>query len=542
MMNRTASLVLIATAATMFACAAPSAPEAESTSAVTQGIDAFRTSDFRVTRIPLTYTPNFGSLSGLTYDPTNDTFWTHDDNRTGNVTYPTLFNFRVVGNNSVERLSSMPLRDENGANVVASPSNTIPMVSPGLDPEGIVRAPDGTFWMVEEENQTIMHVSAAGQIMQRLYAPGFSNATRVRGAGFEGVALSPDGNTVYAGQQTPLLGAAATDVNTYIVAYNIPTKTWRTYKVALDAVSSYSYPAGVTGVRMGMHELLFAGYDARGREQLVYIERDNQRDSKARDKRLYRVTLPDYATYGGGSVAKSLEIDMVALGYTREKPEGLYIIGNRYYVVNDNVQTATDPMELAIFQRLVPPTVACVGGANAPVQVSTDHGTCSATVSSASGSAGACSGGGDGLASCTFNGSDPASLALGASTVVVRGTANDGSSATCNSYLSVLDREAPSISVEASPAALWPPNHKMHEITLDTVASDNCGGPAVSCTATSNEEGEADDIAWKNGKLYLRAERNGYGSGRVYTVSCTATDGSGNQAVSTTTVSVAHNQ
>src|SRR5262245_60919399 len=60
---------------------------------------ALLTNTFVVTHIPIPYplVANFGSLSGLTYDPSDDSWWTHDDNRSGTVTYPTIFNFRIVG-------------------------------------------------------------------------------------------------------------------------------------------------------------------------------------------------------------------------------------------------------------------------------------------------------------------------------------------------------------------------------------------------------------------------------------------------------------
>lgn len=318
---------------------------------------------FVLTRIPIAYTPNFGSLSGLAYDASNGTWWTHDDNRTGTVTYPTIFNFRVVGD-SVEILSETPLRDENGNNVVASPSSTVPTDTTGLDPEGIVVAPDGTFWMIDEENETYLHVSREGQILSRHYAPGFrgSNSptpdagpeTRVRGAGFEGVALSPDGQTVYGGHQTALATFPAGEADvTFIVALHVPTETWRTYKVPLDPVSAYDYTgAPAPAPRMGMHDLFFDGYDAQGREQLIWMERDNKRDNFARDKRIYRVTLPDYATYDNSVLPKELQVDLVAQGYLLEKPEGLVRLGNKYYVVNDNVQTASDPMEFTIVERV----------------------------------------------------------------------------------------------------------------------------------------------------------------------------------------------
>lgn len=321
------------------------------------------TGNFSVTSIPITYTPNFGSLSGLAYDASNGTWWTHDDNRTGTVTYPTIFNFRVVGGN-VEILSEMPLRDEDGNNVVGSPSNTTPtVVTTGLDPEGIVVAPDGTFWMIDEENETFLHVSRAGQIISRHYAPGFrgSNSptpaagapTRVRGAGFEGIALSPDGKTVYGGHQTAQVEFPAGEADvTFIAALHVPTETWRIYKVPLDPVSSYTYPddLGPPAPRMGMHDLYFDGYDAQGRERILWVERDNKRNHQARDKRIYRVTLPPYSTYDGAPLQKELIIDLVHQGYVLEKPEGLVRLGNKYYIVNDNVQTATDPAEFTIFE------------------------------------------------------------------------------------------------------------------------------------------------------------------------------------------------
>jgi hypothetical protein len=323
---------------------------------------AVHTDTFTLTRIPIPYTPNFGSLSGLTYDPSDGTWWTHDDNRSGTVTYPTLFNFRVV-NGAVEVIAEVPLRDENGNLVVASPSNSTQTVkSPDLDPEGIAMAPDGTFWMIDEENDTFFHVSREGQILSRHFAPGFRGGysptleagepTRVRGAGFEGIAISPDGNTVYGGHQTALatFPEGEGDV-TFIAALHIPTDTWRIYKVPLDPVASYDYPEGLNpAVRMGLHDLFFDSYDEQGRERLIWMERDNKRDDEARDKRIYRVTLPDYATYDGRVLTKELMVDLVANGYTLEKPEGLVRLGNRYYVVNDNVQTATDPMEFTIVE------------------------------------------------------------------------------------------------------------------------------------------------------------------------------------------------
>lgn len=546
-------LMTAAVTLTFVACAGADDSSLNGAPATARSRQALLTNTFVMEqRITIPYVPNFGSLSGLAYDPSDNSWWTHDDNRTGTVTYPTIFNFKVIGGQVVVQ-SQMPLRDEAGNNVVASPASTTQsVVSTGLDPEGIAVAPDGSFWMIEEENETFMHVSRQGQILSRHYAPGFrgSNSptpaagapTRVRGAGFEGIAISPDGNTVYGVHQTallaPLIPAGQADV-TFIAALHVPTNTWRTYKIALDPVSSYSYPAGLAvAPRMGAHSLDFDGYDAQGREQLIWMERDNQRGANARDKRIYRVALPDYATYAGTVLPKTLVIDLVALGYTLEKPEGLAHVGNRFYVISDNVQTASDPMEFTIIKQLEAPDLVCVGSPSAPVQLATDPGVCSVSVGSANGKAGTCSGGGDGLASCTFGGSDPATLGLGSHAVTVLGTAVDSATATCTSYVEVVDQQAPSISVGASPAILWPPNKKFHDIALSVSAGDNCGSAQHSCSVTSNQPGDADDIRYVNGQLQLRADRQ-HGA-RVYTITCTATDGSGNTQSASTTVTVPH--
>ena len=46
----------------------------------------------------------------------------------------------------------------------------------------------------------------------------------------------------------------------------------------------------------------------------------------------------------------------------------------------------------------------------------------------------------------------------------------------------------------------------------------------------------------QSGNIYLRAERSGTGSGRIYTLTFVATDVSGNSATASTIVTVPHNQ
>jgi hypothetical protein len=116
----------------------------------------------------------------------------------------------------------------------------------------------------------------------------------------------------------------------------------------------------------------------------------------------------------------------------------------------------------------------------------------------------------------------------------------------CKSSRLQVDDSPPSLQVEVTPAVLWPPDHTSRPITLSTRVEDQCDPhPTVSCAATSNEpddgQGDGDssgDIVWKDGQLFLRAERSGTGTGRVYTLTCTARDASANTVTRTAEVRV----
>ncbi|HET9597536.1 MAG TPA: hypothetical protein VFP65_18245 [Anaeromyxobacteraceae bacterium] len=196
-----------------------------------------------------------------------------------------------------------------------------------------------------------------------------------------------------------------------------------------------------------------------------------------------------------------------------------------------------------------PPTVTCVGTTEAPVRLETSPGACSVTVDAANGLAGTCADAGGGLASCTFGGAGSLPLAPGTHAVEVVGTAEDGSSASCTSHLTVVDVEPPAISI-APPATLWPPNHKLVDVNLGLRTDDNCSPPppTITCSAVSSEpedgpgENHEPDVVWSGGHLWLRAERDGNGPGRVYAVTCTATDAAGLKAIAHATVRVPHDQ
>jgi uncharacterized protein (TIGR03118 family) len=98
--------------------------------------------------------------------------------------------------------------------------------------------------------------------------------------------------------------------------------------------------------------------------------------------------------------------------------------------------------------------------------------------------------------------------------------------------------------VSASPDVLWPPNHKFVDVTISYTVSDVCDANAGATISVSSNEGDVDAESQviDAHHVNLAAERDGKGSGRVYTITVTATDKLGLTVAATTTVTVPHNQ
>ena len=144
---------------------------------------------------------------------------------------PAIVRIRVSGD-TVEVLDAIPVTTSSGKPVTGLSNQEGRDEAPytydartrlaydpnGLDTEGVVRAADGSFWLVDEYGPSLVHVSARGKVLTR-YVPQGLNLTgtdypvvealpsvllhRKINRGFEGLAQLPGGDLVMA-VQSPL--------------------------------------------------------------------------------------------------------------------------------------------------------------------------------------------------------------------------------------------------------------------------------------------------------------------------------------------------
>ena len=233
---------------------------------------------------------------------------------------------------------------------------------------------------------------------------------------------------------------------------------------------------------------------------------------------------------GAGSIASPLVITRT---YTATDGAGLTASASQTITVMDN----TPPV-------VTPP---------ANVGADADSNSCSATLNPGAATAtDNCSG------SVSVSGARSDSQPLntpypvGVTTITWTATDAHGNSSSANQTVTVTDAQAPTVTnPSASPSSLWPPNHKMADVTVSYNATDNCGG--VNCvigSVASNESingtGDGDTAPdWlivDSHHVQIRAERSGNGNGRVYTITVVCTDGSNNVTTKTVTVTVPKSQ
>jgi hypothetical protein len=247
--------------------------------------------------------------------------------------------------------------------------NPLPLDPLGADMEGIARAEDGTWWMVDEYRPAIYHFDATGKLLKRYVPAGVEAspvdsgalpallATRRANRGFEAVAIQ--NGRVYAFVQSPLRNpnAAASTASGFIRIVEFDPMTETTTGMFLYALEN-GLATGKTALN-GSDKIGDAVASPIPGEFYV-LERDDVIGPDA-VKNIFRIQvagatnllgldesllpkapeqmkLAELSANGIQPVAKELLVDLAALGYDlADKPEGLALIDyNTLVVINDN--------------------------------------------------------------------------------------------------------------------------------------------------------------------------------------------------------------
>ncbi|MFF1486659.1 esterase-like activity of phytase family protein [Streptomyces sp. NPDC058319] len=299
---------------------------------------------------------------------------------------PAIVKIKVSGG-AVRVLDAIPLTTSSGKPVTGLSNQEgrdeapysydartpLPYNPNGLDTEGIVRAADGSFWLVDEYGPSLVHVSARGKVLTR-YVP---KGLRLTGAdyrvvealpsvllhrkvnrGFEGLALLPGGDLVMA-VQSPL---SLPDADSGDASRTTRLLRFSPRKQAVTAEYAYRFdPVGVVDPgEDDTSELKISSVVAVGRDRLLVEERTD-RAARLHLVRLDRQAdilggrwdddttspsleqLDDPAAAGVPVLAKRLVVDLGKVAGVPGKIEGIARVDDRTLaLINDNDFGMTD--------------------------------------------------------------------------------------------------------------------------------------------------------------------------------------------------------
>jgi hypothetical protein len=150
----------------------------------------------------------------------------------------------------------------------------------------------------------------------------------------------------------------------------------------------------------------------------------------------------------------------------------------------------------------------------------------------------------------------PGPYPLGTTHVTLTVTDSCGATSECSADVTVEDTTPPELAVTLNHYELWPPNHKMVDIIASVEVEDACDSvPVFELTLIESNEPDDNggdgrtrrdikgaDFGTADTEFRLRSERGGPGTDRIYTITYTATDASGNQASVAVEVRVPHDR
>ncbi|WP_396922647.1 esterase-like activity of phytase family protein [Mycolicibacterium sp.] len=150
---------------------------------------------------------------------------------------------RLSGRDGAPLVGLVDPQADTGETLVDINGKPLPTSDHGLDTEGLVALPDGTFWVSDEYGPFLVHFDAQGKELERLspFDGTLPRELSLRSAnqGMEGLTITPDGKTLVGIMQsalkTPGLSGSAKSVPlSRIVTVDLATKDVREYLYPLS--------------------------------------------------------------------------------------------------------------------------------------------------------------------------------------------------------------------------------------------------------------------------------------------------------------------
>jgi len=232
---------------------------------------------------------------------------------------PSIFKLQKNGHRGWSIVDVIQIKDANGKPVTGLPNPYTSMATEeafdikgqpvkldanGLDTESMIRLSDGSFWVSDEYAPSLVHVSAAGEVIERLVPAGIEDeldaanypvtgalpailSKRKLNRGIESIAVSPDESFIYFIMQSPL---ANPDKGAYKKSRNV-----RLFKMDLQSkeiIGEYVYVIDTPDTFLDdttskQSKVKVSEMDAYGNDQLLVLER------VSKTTKLYRIELDE---------------------------------------------------------------------------------------------------------------------------------------------------------------------------------------------------------------------------------------------------------
>ncbi len=315
---------------------------------------------------------------------------------------PQLTRVQMVGN-EMREIGFVTLKDANGNPISGLPNpeglgstgetpidlnGTQLATDPeGIDTEGLVVMPDGSFWVSDEYGPHLVHFAGNGRTIERINPFGSGTggrrlpavfANRRANRGMEGLTITPDGKTLVGIMQTAMYNPFADRGNiranakqTRILFFDIASGETKQYLYMQDA------PNRSNSAILALNDTQFLvlerdggfGTDPGAVKRIYKIDitgatdvsdpNDGALGMQVGSQTLEQLTEEELFAAGIRPVQKALVVDLLQAipGYDHDKPEGIALIGtDQLAIINDDDFGITSDGNGGIVQKRLPST------------------------------------------------------------------------------------------------------------------------------------------------------------------------------------------